>query len=444
LPACVPALALALSASPAPVDAAPSAVKQWGQWRGPLGTGVAPHGNPPVEWSEDKNVRWKTPLPGRGHSTPVVWGDRIFVTAAVPYGEAIEAEHAHADGAHDNMASTRALEYVVLALDRRDGSILWRTTVLRGRPHDTTHASGTWASGSAVTDGSRVYASFGSAGIYGLDLDGKVLWQADPGDMEIKHGHGEGSSPALSGDTLVVNWDHEGPSFVVAFDTRNGKPRWKVERDERTSWSTPLIVEHAGRKQVVVAATRRVRSYDLKTGEPIWECGGLGGNVVASPVAADGYVYVANSYDTRALLAIRLDKAKGDVTGTEAVAWRRERDTPYVPSPVLDGGSLCFLKHYQGVLTCVDARTGETRFGPRRLPGIRNVYASLAAAAGRIYVVDRSGTAVVLGRGEELEVLARNTLDDSFSASPAIVGNELFLRGEKHLYCLTAAPRRPH
>ncbi len=409
---------------------------QWAQWRGPLGSGVAPRGNQPVSWSEDHNVRWKTAIAGKGHSTPIVWGDRVFVTTAIPFGETSAPKHPHAHGAHDNMSALREHKFVVLALSRRDGSILWQRTVRTARPHESTHESGSWAAASPVTDGKHLFASFGSAGIYCLDLDGELLWQTDIGDMQTKHGHGEGSSPALYGETLVVNWDHQGDSFVLAIDTRTGKERWKVARDEGTSWSSPLIVEQDGKPQVIISATKRVRAYDLGTGEVIWECGGLSGNVVASPVAGDGFVYVTNSYETREMLAIRLAGAKGDITNTDAVVWTRHRHTPYVPSPLLYGGQLYFLKHYQGLLTCVDAKTGADLFGPQRLPGIGNVYASLVGAADRVYIVDRNGAAVVLKHGTEYELLARNQLDDSFSASPVVVGDELYLRGERHLYCI--------
>ena len=414
----------------------------WEQWRGPLGTGVAPDADPPVEWSEGRNVRWKTEIPGLGHSTPVVRGNRIFVTTAIPYGEPVDVEHEHADGAHHNMAPQRKQKLVVLAVDRKDGRILWERTVREVLPHDSTHQSGSWASSSAITDGERVYAFFGSGGLFALDVEGKPLWQADLGEMQIKHGHGEGSSPALHGETLIVNWDHEAGSFVVALDSRSGKERWKVARDERTSWSSPLVVEHGGRAQAIIAATNRVRAYDVASGEVIWECGGLSGNVVASPVAANGLVYVASSYETRAMLAIRLDAAKGDITGTDAVAWTRDRDTPYVPSPILYEDTLCFLKHYQGILTCMDAGTGKTLFGPERLPSIRNVYASPVGAAGRIYVTDLAGTTVVLKRGNALEVLAINRLDDSFAASPAIVDDEIILRGERYLYAIAEESKR--
>jgi outer membrane protein assembly factor BamB len=267
-------------------------------------------------------------------------------------------------------------------------------------------------------------------------MDGRLLWKKDLGDMQIRHAHGEGSSPALYGDTLIVNWDHQGNSFVVALDKNSGEQRWKVARDEITSWSTPLVVVHEGRPQVVISATKRVRAYDLATGELIWSCGGLSRNVVASPVAADGLVFVANSYDGQAMLAIRLAKAKGDVTGSDAVAWTRNRDTPYVPSPVLDGDELCFIKHNQAFLTCVNARSGETRTGPKRLPGIHSVFASPVGAAGRLYIAGRNGSTAVIniGKGHQLQVV--NRLDDSFSASPAIVGGDLFLRGERFLYCI--------
>jgi len=413
----------------------PDLMDQWPQWRGPTGNGVA-GGNPPLTWSETENVRWKVPLPGKGLSTPILWGERIFLTATVPFGESGEVHSEHPHGAHDNAEPVRSHRFVVLAVNRADGRILWQRTVREGRPHEATHVTGSWASHSMVTDGKLAYASFGSAGIYALDMEGKVVWEKDLGDMEIFHEHGEGSSPVLYGETLVVNWDHQGQSYLFALDAGTGKERWKVARDEITSWSTPLVVEHDGKAQVIVAATKRVRAYDLKSGAPLWECGGLSRNVVASPVAADGYVYVGNSYDRRAMMAIRLADAKGDITGTDAVAWSRDRDTPYVPSPVLHDDTLCFLKHSQGLLTCLEAKSGKSLFGPVRLPGIRNVFASPVAASGRLYIPGRNGATAVVKLGAPFELLALNQLDDSFSASPAVAGDELYLRGQNHLYSL--------
>lgn len=409
----------------------------WPQWRGPLGTGLAPDADPPVEWSENENVRWKVELPGRGHSTPIVWGDRIFLTAAIPRGEPRPA--AHRDGEHDNEALVREQEFVVLALDRRDGRILWRRTVHRQVPLEGGHTTASFASHSPVTDGEHLYASFGSHGLYALDVDdGRLEWKVDLGDLRTKHGHGEGSSPVLAGDTLVVNWDHEGPSFVVALDKRTGAERWRAERDEPSSWATPIVVEHRGRRQVVVSGTNRIRSYDPATGKVLWECGGLSHNVVASPVAGDGMVFAGSSYEKQALVAIRLDGARGDLTGTDRVAWMRTRGTPYVPSPLLEGGALWFLGHYQGIVTRVDAETGADRPGTFRLPGVGNVYGSPVAAAGRVYITGLDGTTAVLSAGDRPEVLALNRLADRFSASAAIAGREIYLRGERFLYSLAA------
>jgi outer membrane protein assembly factor BamB len=417
------------------------ASRQWPQWRGPLGTGVAPHGDPPVVWSEEQNVRWKLALPGVGHSTPIVWGDRLFLTTAIPYGEAGASQDGHADGAHDNMEPLKAQKFVVLAIDRHRGKILWQKTLRSERPHEGTHVTGSWASNSAVTDGQHLFVSFGSRGLYALDLDGKLLWQKDFGEMQTRHEHGEGSSPALFGSTLVVNWDHEGESFVAALDKHTGKQRWKVARDEMTSWSTPLVVEHGGKPQVVVSATKFVRSYDLATGDVVWQAGGLSRNVVASPVAGDGFVYVANSYDWQAMLGIRLEAAKGDITGNaDAVVWTLDKYTPYVPSLLLYGDELFFLAHSQGFLTSLEAKTGRPLFGPERLPGVRTVFASPVGAADRVYVISREGTTAVVRRAAPFKVLARNQLDDSFAASPAVVGKELYLRGQEHLYCIAEPP----
>jgi hypothetical protein len=426
-----------LSAAAAAERGGAEAQDDWPQWRGPLGTGVAPNARPPVEWSDTKNIRWKVALPGKGHSTPIVWSDRIYLTAAVPYGEPVAAKFPERPGAHDNLAKTRHHEFVVLAVRRRDGTVLWQRTVHKDLPHEAGHMTASLASASPVTDGERVFASFGSNGLYCLDTDGKLLWQKNLGQMHSKHGHGEGSSPALHGETLVINWDHEEGSFVVALDKRAGRELWRAARPEDTSWSTPIVVEHGGKAQVVVAGTNRVRGYDLTSGAVLWECIGLSSNVVASPVAAGGIVYAGSSYDTRALLAIRLDGARGDITGTDRVLWFRRRGTPYVPSPLLYGDSLYTLQHYQGILSRIDVRTGEDRGGPFRLGTIQEVYASPVGAAGRVYVTSRDGITQVLSHGEpEPKNLAVNRLDDTFNASAALAGRELFLRGERHLYCI--------
>ena len=409
---------------------------QWGQWRGPLGTGVAPKADPPVEWSETKNIRWKTKLPGLGHSSPVVWGGLVFVTTAKMTGGNKLFTGVTPDGAHNNMNPLSDLRYAVLAIDRKSGALAWRQTVATRQPHESTHESATWASNSPVTDGEHVIAFFGSNGLYCLDTGGRLVWKKDFGDMRVKHGHGEGASPVLHGETVVVNWDHEGTSFIVALAKRTGEELWRRSRDEITSWATPIVVTHNGQAQVVVSGTKRVRGYDIKTGAVIWEAGGLPGNIVASPVGADGMVFAAGSYEKQTLLAIRLAGAKGELTGTEQIVWRKNRRTPYVPSPLLYGGWLYYLRHYQGVLSRVNAKTGDEPSGPFRLGAVFNIYSSPVAAAGRIYVTDRNGKTLVISNDAEPRALALNELEDRFSASAALVGDAIFLRGEKFLYCI--------
>lgn len=414
-----------------------NALDNWPQWRGPLGTGVAPSGEPPVEWSETKNVRWKTALPGKGHSTPIVWGDSIYLTTAIPFGEAVKPRLPSRPGAHDNHAMTQQHEFAVLAVSRTSGKILWQKPVHKDLPHEAGHVTASLASASPATDGERVYASFGSHGIYCLDTSGKLLWKKHIGEMHTKHGHGEGSSPVLHGETLIVNWDHEEKSFLVALDKRTGDERWRKARPEDTSWATPIVVEHGGKAQVIVPGTNRVRGYDLASGAVLWECGGLSSNIVASPVAAGGFVYAGSSYDTRNLLAIRLEGAKGDITGTNQVVWSSRRGCPYVPSPLLYGSSLYTLQHYQGIISRLDVKNGAFQGGPFRLDAIEDVYASPVGAGGRVYVTSRDGVTQVMSHGDETpKMLAANRLHDHISASAAIAGRELFLRGERYLYCI--------
>ncbi len=416
----------------------------WPAWRGPEGTGGAPSARPPVEWSETKNVRWKVAVPGLGLSSPVVWGDLVFLTTAVPS----DKPHTVPRPAPSAPASSRARvpdvirdappqAFVVLALDRKDGKVRWSRTVREALPHEGTHKDGSFASGSVTADGERVVASFGSHGLYCLDHGGRVLWEKQLGLMNIKLGFGEGSSPVLYGQRVILNWDHEGPSFIAAFDAKTGRELWRRERDEKTSWATPLVARNGERAQVVVSATRLVRSYDLETGDLVWEAGGMTANAIPSPVAADGLVYLTSGFRGNMLLAVRLAEAKGALGGPPAIAWSYDRDTPYVPSPLLYRGGLYFLKSNSSVLTRLDARTGEKQWS-ERIEGVEGVYASPVGASGRVYVVGRNGVTAVVKAGSPFEVLARSTLDDGFDASPALVDGEVYLRGRKSLYRISA------
>jgi outer membrane protein assembly factor BamB len=412
-------------------------LRHWPQWRGPLANGVSPHAEPPVHWSETNNIRWKIQLPGKGHSSPIVFGDAVFISAAVPVGEPQKPVYDDAPGVHDSVPVTHRHQFLALAISRRDGKVLWRKTLQEEWPHEGGHVTGSLASNSPVTDGEHLYVFLGSRGLYCLDLNGVLKWEKNLGRMQTLHAHGEGSSPAVHGDTLIVCWDHEGDSFLYALDKRTGKQLWKAARDEPTSWSTPIVVEHQGKQQVVVSATKRVRGYDLATGALLWECAGLTDNVVSSPVHTDGIIIAGNSYYQQAMLAIRLDGAKGDITGTDRVLWKLNRMTPYVSSPLLYGDTLYFLRHNQNILSRLEPSTGKTRGEPLRLEGIRDfIFASPVGAAGRIYVTGRDGATVVLRHDRENATLAVNHLDDSFSASPALVDDELYLRGEQFLYCI--------
>jgi len=421
----------------ASVAAVPDLLRAWPHWRGPQANGVAPFAHPPLEWSETKNVRWKVPLPGKGHSSPIVVGEQVFLQTAVPVGEPQKPVYDQAPGTHDNVGVTQRHQFVVLALSRADGRVLWQRSVREEFPHEGGHATGSLASNSPTTDGERLFAFFGSHGLYCLDLKGEVLWQKDLGRMNTLHAHGEGSSPVVSGETLIVCWDHEGESFLYAFNKRTGDSRWKVARDEKTSWSTPLVVEHAGRTQVVVSATKRVRGYDLATGELLWECAGLTDNVVSSPVHHRGIVIAGNSYYQQSMVAVRLEGAQGDITGTDRVAWRLNRLTPYVSSPLLYDDTLYFLRHNQNVLSRLNPITGQALGEPLRLDGIRDfIFSSPVGAAGQIYITARDGVTLVLRHDLANTPLAVNRLDDVFSASAAMIDRELFLRGERFLYCL--------
>jgi outer membrane protein assembly factor BamB len=421
-------------------EAPPQRDDHWPAWRGPLGDGSVPHGDPPVKWDEKTNVKWKVAVPGRGSSTPVVWGDRIFLLSAVDTGrKAAPADLPKADPRLEKktQAPQTYHQFLVLCYDRRSGKELWRHTAAEAVPHEGHHPSHTYAAYSPVTDGRRLFVHFGSWGVHCYDLGGKRLWTRDLGRLQTRLGWGEGGSPALWGDTLVVGRDQEEGSYIIALDAATGSTRWKVDRDEKTQWGTPLVTEYQGRVQVIVNATNRVRSYDLVDGKLIWECGGQTNNAIPSPVRFEDLAICVSGYRGSAALAIPLG-SKDDLTDGGKVAWRYGRGTPYVPSPLLYQGRLYFTQMNDPLLTVLDARSGKPLTDRQRLKALNSLYASPVGAAGRVYFVGRNGTAVVLKAGDKPEVLAVNKLDDPIDASPAVAGKQLFLRGEQHLYCLEA------
>jgi outer membrane protein assembly factor BamB len=410
----------------------------WPQWRGPLATGEATAVNPPVEWSETKNVKWKVEIPGRGHSTPIIWGEKVFILTAVETNEKGEkpAETSNEGRRMPGRTTENMLDFKVMALNRADGSLLWEKSVAKEAPVDGTHETGTWASNSPVTDGEHLYAYFGSRGLYCMDFNGNVLWQRDFGQMSKKMSFGEGSSPALYKDRIVVLWDHEGDSFLYILDKKTGKDIMKIARDEATSWSSPLIVELDGKAQVITSATTNIRCYDLESGEIIWKGTGMTANVIPHPIENDGVLYLMSGFRGNALMAIDLAKARGDIDGTNAILWEYNQNTSYTPSALLAAGKLYFLRSNNGNLTCLDASTGQEHYSLERLDGTGTIFASPVGAKDKLYITSQSGISYVVRQGPTFEILAKNELEDGNFSSPAIVENELFIRGFKYLYCI--------
>jgi outer membrane protein assembly factor BamB len=417
----------------------------WPQWRGPFFNGVA-RGDAPTNWNDTTNVKWKTPIPGRGHSTPVIWGDRIFVTTATPTAKPVatsallpqetQARGGRGPGGDAGPQLERRLE--VLCLDRKSGKILWQRTARLTTPHEGYHrAYGSFASNSPVTDGKFVYASFGSRGVYCYDFNGKLIWEKDLGvQMKMRLAFGEGTAPLLVGKRLFLVFDQEAGSFIVALDKRNGKELWRAERNERSSWSTPLAIERDGQTQIVVSATTRVRSYDAETGKVLWEAAGLGANAIPAPVHHNGMVYVMTGYRDPKLLAIKLGK-EGDLTNSDAIAWSQTRGLSYTPSPVLFENKL-YVVTDNGMISAFNATTGEAFYSQTRLPKPYNIKASPVAANGKLYQATEDGDVVVFKMGEKFEVVATNTLEDQvFIATPVIAAGEIFLRSQNTLFCIS-------
>lgn len=332
---------------------------------------------------------------------------------------------------------TEVMRFEVISFDRNTGAIVWQKTLREELPHEGHHNDHGFASYSPVTDGTHLISYFGSRGLHCLDLQGNIKWQKDLGKMQTKMAFGEGTSPALSGNTVIALFDHEGPDFIAAFDKNSGKELWRTARDEETTWSTPLVVNVNGKPQVVVSATRKIRSYDLATGKQIWECAGMTANSIPSPVSADGMLYAISGFKGSALLAIKLAGATGDLTDSPVIVWKHNRSTPYVPSPLLYGDKLYFFAVNNPILSCFDSKTGNPLIDAERIDDLQSVYASPVGAKGRVYLIGRNGAAKVIKNSSKIEVLASNRLDDRIDSSPAIAGKDLLLRGHEHLYCLS-------
>lgn len=443
----------------------------WAHWRGPTGNGVALNAQPPIEWSSSENVKWKASIPGRGSGSPIVWQDRVFVVSAVPTDSdaSAEQESTSEEGRNNRESAERrqdqrqqgqggrggrqqgrrprgggggelqTLDFVVFCFDRSNGDLLWQKTAVTAKPHAGTHPTNGFASASPCTDGEHVYASFGSRGLFCYTLDGELKWsRTDLEPMATRNGFGEGSSPTIAGDAILLPWDHEGQSILYALNKETGETIWETKRDEPTEWSTPLVVESKNGKQVVLNGQNCARGYDLETGDELWRCAGQTDRPIASAVWMNDLVIVGSGYRGSFMAAFRLD-GRGDLKQSDAIAWSINQDTPDVTSPILSNGRIYFHKGKTGVISCVDAVTGETLFGPSRITGINSTYASPVAAGGYIFLTGQSGTTVVIKDSDQLEVIATNSVGEGVDATPAPVDNQLFIRGERHLFCIEAS-----
>ncbi len=435
----------------------------WPQWRGPSGDGVAPCAVP-TKWSTEKNLRWRVDVPGRGFSSPVIWGDRIFLTTAVATEESAPTREAGGGGGAQERgrpdgrereggqgrgrggrrggggfapAAVTEQSFEVLCLDRTSGEVLWRAVACVRTPHEGFHGQyGSFASASTVTDGEHVFASFGSQGVYCYTVEGDQVWEFNPEvKMRMRRQFGEGSAPVLVDDLLVIKFDHEEDSFIVALDKRSGEERWRIDRDEMSSWSPPVPVGVGEGRQVIVSATNRTRGYALSSGKTVWECGGLGANAIPTPVLFENSVLVMSGYRDPSLMAIELG-GKGDLTDSDAVLWSTTRGLSYTASPVLHDGRV-YAAMDRGFLSCFDAKTGEAHYTQERLPRGSTLKASPVAAGEHLYVATESGDVHVLALGDTFELVRTNSLAGQFFvSSPAVALGELFLRSREGLFCI--------
>lgn len=410
-----------------------NAAGNWPTWRGPASSGIVSEGNPPLKWSEKKNIRWKVAIPGKASSTPIIWGNKIFLTTAVATGD--EPEKKTERRQRVAAKPTIPYQFKVLCLDRETGKNIWEVVSKETIPHEGHHPSSSYAPFSPITDGESLWVSFGSQGLYCYDLDGGLKWSQDLPDMKMASTFGEGSSAAIAGDNIVVLLDHEGDSLIAAYNKTTGEPAWERNRDEESSWTTPIVVEADGQTQVIIPAFHFTYCYDAANGDLIWESEGLGDNSIPMPVVGHGNVYIASGYRNPSMRAIKLG-GKGVLNDEESTVWEVSRNTPYVASPLLYGDLIYASRGLSGQLSCFDALTGEVYYEREKLEGMKQIYASPIGVADRVYVAGRKGVTTVVQHSKKFKILATNTLDEGCDGSPVVIGDRLYLKGSEHLYCI--------
>jgi outer membrane protein assembly factor BamB len=434
-------VAFVIRVSPARVD------ENWSQWRGPDGLGISAATDYVEAWGPEKNIAWKTAVPGRGHSSPIVWGNRLFITTSIE-GKLVPGhtapDHLNFDlTPHylhpDSVGVDRENALKVLAYDTTDGRLLWERTSYDGLMYDNRHRKNTYASSTVVTDGKLVYASFEAAGLYAYDFDGKLVWKTSLGNI-AKAGLGPGTSPILYENLLILQIDQEmgADSAIVAFDKASGTEVWRASRTTRRSWATPLVVKTQTRTELVASGAEVVVSYDPKTGKELWHTTGVQSHPIPRAVAGDGLVVLSAGSSAKRAMAIRLG-SNGDVTES-AVVWRYQKGAAYVPSPILLGGYL-YLMSDTGLITCLDAKTGAVQYEGGRPPVPATFTASLVAYGDRILQTSEDGDTFVVKPGPSHSILRTNSIGEPVYASLALAGGTIYIRGEKHLFAVRGPAR---
>jgi len=419
----------------------PSSAANWPQWRGADGSGVSNEKNLPSDWNVSRNIKWKTPIEGRGHSSPIVWNNRIFLTTAVE-GEVVPGAKAikHMDGDKeflhpDSVGADRKHTFKVVCIDRASGKVLWESVAWEGTPYDNRHRKSSYAASTPATDGELVYAFFGTEGLYAYDFKGKLAWKAKLGNLGTV-GMGTGTSPVLHENLVIVQCDEENgaASFIVALDKKSGKEVWRTPRKVQVSWSTPLLVRTAKRTELITSGTEAIISYDPATGKELWTHKGVESNAIPSPVANSEMAFLVAGFPAKIAMALKLG-GSGDLTGSANEVWKYSKGTAYVPSPILYQDYL-YIMTDRGILTCIDARTGEVKYEGGRIPIPATFTASPVAFDGKLLLTSEDGDTFIIKSGPKHEVLGTNSVGEPVYASPAIADGRIFIRGEHNLYCI--------
>lgn len=414
-----------------------SARENWPQWRGPGGQGVSTETQLPTVWQPDRNIAWKTELPGSGHSSAVVWGDRVFVTAAiegdvVPGARAVEHTVEGKPWVHpDSVAADRKHTLKVVALEATSGRIVWERTAFEGRVHDARHRRSSFAGPTPATDGRMVYAYFGPEGLYAYDLAGELKWKAVERFPTL--GLGTGTSPVLLDSLVIIQRDeNEGAnSAIVAYDKETGKEVWRVKRPVQISWGTPVVVTAGGRQELVTNGTEFIIAYDPQSGRELWRTKGVESNAIHTPLVGHGLVIVTAGYPVKKVIAIR----PGDVPDDKRIAWEYSKGTGYVLSNILYDGYLYLLTD-NGIVTCLDPTAGEVKYEGGRVPVPARFMGSPVAFAGLIALTSEDGDTYMLKAGPTHEIVRTNSIDEPVFSSLAIANGRIYIRGAKHLFAI--------